>query len=86
MKATIDLYELTTDALIKLDRRDRKIRLFYVVRLASLVKYFQTESGAHKYLIEKGFTMDDDCRNYTLTHKSSDELYLERHYKLCPVK
>jgi hypothetical protein len=83
MIATVELYELTTDALIKLDRRDRKIRLFYVVKIASLVKYFQTSTGAHKYLIEKGFIMNDDYRTYTLKHKSDDEIYLERHYKKC---
>lgn len=83
MEATIDLYECITDELIRKDSRDRKRPLVYVVQIASNIKYFTSDTNAHKYLMSMGYVMNDDCKTYSLKYKSKEELYLARHYKKC---
>ena len=82
MKTTIDLAMITNKNLVKTNRRGRAETTIYVVKIPPFVKYFKTSMGAHKYLLSKGFRMEDDNVTYTLKYQSDEEIFLMKNYKI----
>ena len=81
MKATLNLYEITSKELIKQDNHGHDINLMYVVKIGPFVKYFRTDRAAWKYLEKMGFKYDHESGQWEVSGFSEDELNLKRHYK-----
>jgi hypothetical protein len=62
-------------------------KVMYVVKLSGLVKYFEKESSAMRFLNKMGFTyLHDDVKNtkeivFGKTKKSVNEIWLEQKFK-----
>lgn len=80
MKATIELYEVLTEQLKTVNKRGRVNPFKWVVKIGPIIKVCPSERSACKYLESKGFRMNDNIE-WELTHRSEDELYLEKHFK-----
>lgn len=80
IKASIDMYEVTTAALRAKDKRGRAKRFVWVSTIGPVMKLHPSEKSASNYLYKIGFRLNDKLE-YEHTAKSDFLLYLELHYR-----
>lgn len=80
MIATIELYEVLTEALRIKDKRGRTKKFVYIATVGPVTKICPSERSASNYLEKLGFRLNDKLQ-WEHKYKSENEIFIEKHYR-----